>query len=284
MNLDFYCGYSPERINPGDKGKTLTKINKIVSGSNTFALNVIYSVYKKIIKAKVFKTSSIEIAEAAKVIENTQRDLNIGLVNELSQIFNKLNISTEEVLKAASTKWNFNYFKPGLVGGHCIGVDPYYLTYKSKLLGHQPKIILAGREVNDNMSKYVAKKVKIKLNNINNKIKKILILGCTFKENCPDIRNSKIFDLYNFLTRQSKNNKISVFDPIADHKEVYLHYNLNLIKKIKKNFYDIIILAVPHDEFKKKNFKNLKKYYGKKESYLFDLKFFYNKKLSDFRL
>ena len=284
LNLDFYCGYSPERINPGDKGKTLTKINKIVSGSNTFALNVIYSVYKKIIKAKVFKTSSIEIAEAAKVIENTQRDLNIGLVNELSQIFNKLNISTEEVLKAASTKWNFNYFKPGLVVGHCIGVDPYYLTYKSKLLGHQPKIILAGREVNDNMSKYVAKKVKIKLNNINNKIKKILILGCTFKENCPDIRNSKIFDLYNFLTRQSKNNKISVFDPIADHKEVYLHYNLNLIKKIKKNFYDIIILAVPHDEFKKKNFKNLKKYYGKKESYLFDLKFFYNKKLSDFRL
>ena len=284
LNQDFYCGYSPERINPGDKGKTLTKINKIVSGSNIFALNEIYSVYKKIIKAKVIKTSSIEIAEAAKVIENTQRDLNIGLINELSQIFNKLNISTEEVLKAASTKWNFNYFKPGLVGGHCIGVDPYYLTYKSKLLGHQPKIILAGRTVNDNMSKYVAKNVKIKLKKINSKIKKILILGCTFKENCPDIRNSKIFDLYNFLVRDNKNNKVSIYDPVADIKEVLQNQNINLIKKIKKNFYDIIILAVPHNEFKKKSFKNLKKLYGKKLSYLFDLKFFYDKKFSDFRL
>ena len=281
LNIDFYCGYSPERVNPGDKAKTLSKINKIVSGSNIKALNEIYSVYRKIIKAKVFKTSSIEIAEAAKVIENTQRDLNIGLINELSQIFNKLNISTEEVLDAASTKWNFNYFKPGLVGGHCIGVDPYYLTYKSKLLGHKPKIILAGRAVNDNMSKYVADNIKIKLNKINSKIKKILILGCTFKENCPDIRNSKIFDLYNFLV---KDNKVSIYDPIADKKEVYMHYKVNLINKIKKNHYDIIILAVSHYEFQKKKYKNLKKIYGKKNSYLFDLKFFYKKNLSDFRL
>jgi UDP-N-acetyl-D-glucosamine/UDP-N-acetyl-D-galactosamine dehydrogenase len=284
INRDFYCGYSPERINPGDDSKSLTKINKIISASNSKSLKEIYYVYKKIIKANVVKTSSIEVAEAAKVIENTQRDLNIGLINELSQIFSKLNIDTEEVLKAASTKWNFNFFKPGLVGGHCIGVDPYYLTYKSKLVGHDPKIILAGRSVNDDMSKYVSKKILFNLKKLKKTTKNILILGCTFKENCPDIRNSKVFDLYNHLKKNNKNNKIDIYDPEADKNEVLLHYNIKLLDKIKKNYYDIIVLAVPHNEFNKKIFKNPKKNFGNKKSYLFDLKFFYKKELSDFRL
>jgi UDP-N-acetyl-D-glucosamine/UDP-N-acetyl-D-galactosamine dehydrogenase len=284
INRDFYCGYSPERINPGDDSKSLTKINKIISASNPKSLKEIYYVYKKIIKANVVKTSSIEVAEAAKVIENTQRDLNIGLINELSQIFSKLNIDTEEVLKAASTKWNFNFFKPGLVGGHCIGVDPYYLTYKSKLVGHEPKIILAGRSVNDDMSKYVSKKILFNLKKLKKITKNILILGCTFKENCPDIRNSKVFDLYNHLKKNNKNNKIDIYDPEADKNEVLLHYNIKLLDKIKKNYYDIIVLAVPHNEFNKKKFKNPKKNFGNKKSYLFDLKFFYKKEQSDFRL
>ena len=284
INKDFYCGYSPERINPGDNSKSLVKINKIVSASNPKSLKRIYNVYKKIIKADVVKTSSIEVAEAAKVIENTQRDLNIGLINELSQIFSKLNIDTEEVLKAAATKWNFNFFKPGLVGGHCIGVDPYYLTYKSKLVGHEPKIILAGRSVNDYMSKYVSKKILSKVNKLKKIRKNILILGCTFKENCPDIRNSKVFDLHNHLKKNDKINRIDMYDPIADRNEVFSYYNIRLINKIKKNFYDAIVLAVSHKHFNKSKFKDPKKNFGNKKSFLFDLKFFYEKKFSDFRL
>ena len=286
LNKSFYCGYSPERINPGDKKNTVANINKIVSGSNDFALKKIFTVYKKIIKAKLFKASSIEVAEAAKIIENTQRDLNIGLVNEFSQIFNKLKIDTEEVLNMASTKWNFHSYTPGLVGGHCIGVDPYYLTYKSKKIGHYPKIILAGRNVNDKMSNYVAKEVIKKLNKSRKRLvikKKILILGCTFKENCPDIRNSKIFDLHNHLSKIS-NLEINIFDPIAQYEEVLNEYGVKILKNIQKNYYDAIILAVPHEVFKSNYFNNIKKKFGKKKCLLFDLKFFYPAEISDFRL
>lgn len=286
LNKSFFCGYSPERINPGDKKKTVVNINKIVSGSNNFSLNKIFNVYKKIIKAKLFKASSIEVAEAAKIIENTQRDLNIGLINEFSQIFNKLKIDTEEVLSMASTKWNFHSYTPGLVGGHCIGVDPYYLTYKSKKIGHYPKIILAGRDVNDKMSSYVAKEVIKKLNKKNSRSKikkKILILGCTFKENCPDIRNSKIFDLHSHL-KQIANLEIDIFDPIAQYEEVLNEYGVKILKNIKKNYYDAIILAVPHSVFKSNFFANIKKKFGKKKCFLFDLKFFYPIQDSDFRL
>ena len=282
-NFDFFCGYSPERINPGDKSKNLKNINKIVSGSNKYALKIIYEIYKKIIKAKVIKTSSIEVAEAAKVIENTQRDLNIGLINELSQIFNKLNIDTEEVLKAAASKWNFNYFTPGLVGGHCIGVDPYYLTYKSKKLGYNPSIILAGRKVNDNMSKYVADKALLSLKKIKTK-KNILIMGCTFKENCPDIRNSKVFDVIKHIKKKDKSLKLHIFDPNADKNEVYSEYKIKLINKPKKKYYDLIILAVSHQIFKNKNYARPLTKYGNKLCKLFDLKFFYKQNYSDFRL
>ena len=282
-NFDFFCGYSPERINPGDKSKNLKNINKIVSGSNKYALKIIYEIYRKIIKAKVIKTSSIEVAEAAKVIENTQRDLNIGLINELSQIFNKLNIDTEEVLKAAASKWNFNYFTPGLVGGHCIGVDPYYLTYKSKKLGYNPSIILAGRKVNDNMSKYVADKAILSLKKITTK-KNILIMGCTFKENCPDIRNSKVFDVIKHLKKKDKSLKLHIFDPNADKNEVYSEYKIKLINKPKKKYYDLIILAVSHQIFKNKNYTRPLTKFGNKFCKLFDLKFFYKQNYSDFRL
>ena len=282
-NFDFFCGYSPERINPGDKSKNLKNINKIVSGSNKYALKIIYEIYRKIIKAKVIKTSSIEVAEAAKVIENTQRDLNIGLINELSQIFNKLNIDTEEVLKAAASKWNFNYFTPGLVGGHCIGVDPYYLTYKSKKLGYNPSIILAGRKVNDNMSKYVADKAVLSLKKITTK-KNILIMGCTFKENCPDIRNSKVFDVIKHLKKKDKKLKLHIFDPNADKNEVYSEYKIKLINKPKKKYYDLIILAVSHQIFKNKNYTRPLTKFGNKFCKLFDLKFFYKQNYSDFRL
>ena len=217
------------------------------------------------------------------MIENTQRDLNIGLINELSQIFNKLNIDTEEVLKAAASKWNFNYFTPGLVGGHCIGVDPYYLTYKSKKLGYNPSIILAGRKVNDNMSKYVADKALLSLKKIKTK-KNILIMGCTFKENCPDIRNSKVFDLIKHLKKKDKSLKLHIFDPNADKNEVYSEYKIKLINKPKKKYYDLIILAVSHQIFKNKNYARPLTKYGNKLCKLFDLKFFYKQNYSDFRL
>lgn len=276
---DFQVGYSPERVNPGDKKRGIENIKKIISASDKEALRKLKFVYGSIVNAGIYVSNSIKVAEAAKVIENTQRDINIALINELSKIFNKLKIDTKDVLDAASTKWNFHKYMPGLVGGHCIGVDPYYLTYKAKKININPNIILAGRKINDEMSKYVFKRILFILNK--NKIKKkILILGCTFKENCPDIRNSKVFDLINFL----KKNKLQVdlFDPIASKNDVKKEYKVNLLNKVSKK-YGLIILAVSHKYFKLK-VKNPKKKYGLKNSIFFDLKSFYSKKISDYRL
>ncbi len=281
-NKDFSCGYSPERINPGDKKHKLEKISKIVSASNKKTLNILKFMYGKIIKAKIIPTSSIIVAEAAKVIENTQRDLNIALANELSIICSKLGIDTNEVINAASTKWNFHKYLPGLVGGHCIGVDPYYLTYKSKLLGYQPKIILAGRKLNDSMAKYVFLQIEkyINIKNINKKKLKILILGITFKENCPDIRNSQSLKLSKLIKNKYK--KVYIHDEIANTKSLK-EEGIILEKKLRKNTFDVIILAVPHKDIVKKGVKLIKSYL-KQKSVFFDLKGYFNKKYSDFRL
>jgi UDP-N-acetyl-D-galactosamine dehydrogenase len=245
---DFKIGYSPERINPGDTLHTLTKITKIVSGCDAESLEIIADVYNTIIEPGVYKASSIKVAEAAKVIENTQRDLNIALMNELSQVFNKMNINTYEVLEAAGTKWNFLKFQPGLVGGHCIGVDPYYLTYKSMELGYEPKIILSGRSINDGMPQYIAKKI---VQNWLNKGKNpsncnVLIMGATFKENVTDIRNSKVFDLYKELKEYNIN--IDIIDPHADAEEVAHEYKVQLNDKPQKK-YDAFIVSVAHSEY-----------------------------------
>lgn len=276
INKNLYLGYSPERINPGDKNRKLTNIVKIVSGSNNKAKVRVSKLYSSIIKAGVYEANSIKTAEAAKVIENTQRDLNIALINELSIIFKKLKLDTEEILKAAETKWNFNSFRPGLVGGHCIGVDPYYLTYKSKIAGHNPKIILAGRKLNDNMSTYVAKNIlkifkkkKIKIKNA-----KILVMGLSFKENCSDLRNSKILDACKFLLKN--NTKIDAYDPLIDKKAIELRF-LNIIKYPKKNTYDCIIISAKHNSFLKMKFKKINSFCNK-EGFIYDLKYMINKK------
>jgi UDP-N-acetyl-D-galactosamine dehydrogenase len=250
FNVDFKVGYSPERINPGDKEHTLTKILKIVSGSDEEALEVISDVYSSIIKAGIHRASSIKVAEAAKIIENTQRDVNIALMNELSLIFNRLNINTYEVLEAAGTKWNFLRFFPGLVGGHCIGVDPYYLTYKANELGYHSKIITGGRVINDAMGPYVAKQVVKKLISKGHKINgaKVLIMGATFKENVSDIRNSKVADVYNELRSFSVD--VDVADPYASSEELMEEYGYGLVDEIKKK-YHAIILAVNHDKYMK---------------------------------
>ncbi|MCZ6158895.1 nucleotide sugar dehydrogenase [Campylobacter ureolyticus] len=257
FNEDFFCGYSPERINPGDKEHTITKIKKITSGSTKKVADIVDDVYASIIKAGTFKASSIKVAEAAKVIENTQRDINIAFVNELAMIFEKMHIDTTEVLKAAGTKWNFLKFNPGLVGGHCIGVDPYYLTHKAQELGYHPEIILAGRRINDNMGKYAANRVVKLMIKHDKKINKakVLILGITFKENCPDIRNSRVIDVVKELREFGCN--VDVYDPWADKNEVLKEYNLNLIENLNLNNYDAVVLAVAHDEFKNLDFSNL---------------------------
>ena len=249
FNLDFFCGYSPERIDPGKSKHKLQNIIKITSGSNQYSSNVIDKLYKKIIKAGTYRADSIKVAEAAKVIENTQRDLNISLVNELSILFNKLDIKTNKVLDAAATKWNFINFRPGLVGGHCIGVDPYYLTFKSKKIGYNPKVILSGRKMNDEMSRYVSNKAISELKKKYKRVhdRKILILGFSFKENCKDVRNTKVYDLYRYL-RQKKIN-IDIYDPLVDKKDVDKYYKVKLLKKLPKNKYDLIIIAVGHKEF-----------------------------------
>ena len=257
FNEDFFCGYSPERINPGDKEHTITKIKKITSGSTKKVADVVDDVYASIIKAGTFKASSIKVAEAAKVIENTQRDINIAFVNELAMIFEKMHIDTAEVLKAAGTKWNFLKFSPGLVGGHCIGVDPYYLTHKAQELGYHPEIILAGRRINDNMGKYAANRViklMIKHDKKINKAK-VLILGITFKENCPDIRNSRVIDVIKELKEFGCN--VDVYDPWADKNDVLKEYKFNLLSDLDLKQYDAIVLAVAHDEFKNLDFSNL---------------------------
>lgn len=262
LNEDFQLGYSPERINPGDKEHTFTKILKIVSGSSEDALNTIAKTYESVVKAGVHRASSIKVAEAAKVIENTQRDINIAFMNELAIIFDKLEIDTKEVLKAASTKWNFLNFYPGLVGGHCIGVDPYYLTHKAESIGYHPQVILSGRKINDNMGKYVAQKVIKKLINNNVDVCKanVTILGITFKENTPDIRNSKVIDIIDEL--KSYNVNIQISDPLAMNDEIEEEYGLSLTfyQDLKKA--DCVILAVKHREYielKTDDIKNLLK-------------------------
>ncbi len=247
-NEDFYCGYSPERINPGDKQHRLPTIMKVTSGSTPEIANQVDELYKSIITAGTHKASSIKVAEAAKVIENSQRDLNIAFVNELALIFDKLGIDTHDVLEAAGTKWNFLPFKPGLVGGHCIGVDPYYLTHKAESIGYRPEVILAGRRINDNMGSYVASTV-VKMmiqKGIAIKGERVLVLGITFKENCPDIRNSKVIDVIEEL--KTYGIEVDVHDPLADREEVKYEYNVNLIEKLSRQ-YKSVIMAVCHSEF-----------------------------------
>ena len=272
INKDFFCGYSPERINPEDKKHTLENIIKVTSGSNEYSSKIIDKFYKKIIPAGTYLTESIKIAESAKIIENVQRDLNIALVNELSLIFDKMKLDTHKILKAASTKWNFISYKPGLVGGHCIGVDPYYLTYKSKKLKYKPKIILAGRNVNDNMPNEIAKNVISNLakkkKNIKNK--KVLIIGYSFKENSKDIRNTKILNLFKNLKKTIR--FVDIFDPIVDTKEIYKEHRIKVQSKInKKNFYDALVLAVPHEKIIKDGKNKILKYL-KKDAYIVDIK------------
>lgn len=279
FNRDFYCGYSPERINPGDKINTLTKIIKVTSGSNPEIAKVIDDLYKSIITAGTHKASSIKVAEASKAIENAQRDLNISFVNELALIFDKMGIDTTDVIEAASTKWNFLKYKPGLVGGHCIGVDPYYLVHKAQSLGYHPQVISSGRRVNDNMGMFVANKV-IKLmiqSGVIIKGAKALVLGVTFKENCPDIRNSKVVDIYNELLQFGL--EVEVYDPHVNKSEVKLEYNISLCDNLAN--YDAIILAVSHIEFLNLDYHKLKK---DKKSIIFDIKSFLDRSLVDARL
>jgi len=251
FNVDFYCGYSPERINPGDKEKTLTKILKITSGSTPEIADFVDALYKSIITAGTYKAPSIKVAEAAKVIENTQRDVNIALVNELALIFDTMNIPTDEVLKAAGTKWNFLKFQPGLVGGHCIGVDPYYLTYKAEKMGYKPNLILSSRIINNGMSAYIAKKtIRFLVDNDKNiKDANILVLGLTFKENCPDIRNTKVFDIIDEL--EDFGCSIDVYDPWVDTSELRTHYNREIISDpfSADKKYEAIIVCVSHHQF-----------------------------------
>ncbi|AUL69746.1 Vi polysaccharide biosynthesis UDP-N-acetylglucosamine C-6 dehydrogenase TviB [Escherichia coli] len=250
FNKDFFVGYSPERINPGDKEHRVTSIKKVTSGSTIEIANFVDSLYATIINAGTYKASSIKVAEAAKVIENTQRDLNIALINELAIIFNKLNIDTEEVLKAAGTKWNFLSFKPGLVGGHCIGVDPYYLTHKAQSIGYNPEVILSGRRINDAMGEYVASQLVKKM--IKKKIKidcaDVLIMGLAFKENCPDLRNTKVIDIIKSL--RDYNINAEVYDPWVSPDEAAQEYGININNKVPPKKYDAILFAVAHNEFK----------------------------------
>ncbi len=279
FNVDFYCGYSPERINPGDKVHTVTKILKVTSGSTPDIAIKVDNLYKSIIVAGTYMASSIKVAEAAKVIENSQRDINIAFVNELSLIFNKIGIDTQEVLQAAGTKWNFLKFFPGLVGGHCIGVDPYYLTHKAQELGYNPEIILAGRRLNDNMGFYVANRVIKKMIQRGHTIagSNILVLGITFKENCPDIRNSRVIDLIREFQEYSC--KVDVYDPWADAAEVKHEYDVDLCAEPRKG-YDAIVLAVAHNEFLNIDFIGL----GNGNTVIYDIKGLLDKSMVDERL
>ena len=276
-NIDFFCGYSPERLNPGSSFEDISKIIKITSGSNKQTSNRVDALYKQIIKAGTYRAESIKIAEAAKVIENCQRDLNIALVNEFYLIFEKLKIDNYKVLKAASTKWNFIPFKPGLVGGHCIGVDPYYLTYASKKKGYYPKVILSGRKINDNMSSSITNIFFKNIIKHNFKIDslKVLLMGFTFKEDCEDIRNSKIFDV--FLNFSKKIKKIDIYDPIANKENVKKTYQIDMIEYPKLNYYDGILILNSHQYFKKMNLKNIIKF-GKNKSLIYDFKNKFNMK------
>jgi UDP-N-acetyl-D-glucosamine/UDP-N-acetyl-D-galactosamine dehydrogenase len=274
-NKDFFCGYSPERINPGDKEHRLTNIVKVTSGSTTEVAEEVNKLYSEIISAGTYLAKSIKVAEAAKVIENTQRDVNIALINELSLIFNKLDIDTEAVLEAAGTKWNFLPFKPGLVGGHCISVDPYYLTHKAIEVGYYPEIILAGRQLNDGMGRYIANqsldlmaKKKIDVSD-----SKILIMGLTFKENCPDLRNTRVIDIVDELKKHNCN--VDLFDPWVNKHDVAEEFKIKAINKPMDNNYDAIIIAVAHDEFKNLNIDDVR-VFAKKNHIIYDVKHIFN--------
>lgn len=274
---DFKVGYSPERINPGDKVNTLTTITKIVSGCDQETLDIVAKVYEIIIEAGVYRAESIKVAEAAKVIENSQRDINIAFMNELAMVFNKMGIDTQEVLNAASTKWNFLNFKPGLVGGHCIGVDPYYFIYKAEELGYHSQIILSGRKINDGMAAYVVENTIKKLIKAEKKIKgcKVAILGLTFKENCPDTRNTKVIDIINEL--KDYGIEVLVYDPVADKQEALEEYKiqLNSIDEVKS--VDAVICAVAHNDFKQISIDQLTRMYNDDKKVLIDIKGLYNK-------
>tara|TARA_B100000700_G_scaffold198624_1_gene218471 strand:+ start:1341 stop:2606 length:1266 start_codon:yes stop_codon:yes gene_type:complete len=275
-NRDFFCGYSPERINPGDKKRTLTKIKKVVSGSNKKTTKRVNYIYKKIIKAGTYIAVSIKVAETAKVIENTQRDINIAFMNEVAIICNKLNINTNDVINTAKTKWNFLNFVPGLVGGHCISVDPYYLFSKSKEVGYEPKIILSGRKINNQMSKYVTSELlkKIKQNMVLRR-PRVLIMGVTFKEDCPDVRNSQVVKIVNIL--KNKNIGIHVYDDIADKELLKKEFNIRLISKPKKNYYDAVMIAVKHKSFYSLGIKKIRSMCNKK-GFIYDLKYTFSGK------
>ena len=274
---DFKVGYSPERINPGDKVHRLETIKKIVSGMDEESLDIIAEVYELVVEAGVYRAESIKVAEAAKVIENSQRDINIAFMNELSIIFNKMGIDTQSVLKAASTKWNFLNFYPGLVGGHCIGVDPYYLTYKAEMLGYHSQIILSGRRINDDMGKYVAENCVKSLIAADKQVKnaRVAILGFTFKENCPDTRNTKVIDTINELKEYGIN--AVIYDPIADASEAKKLYNIKFTNQSDIKDMDVIILAVAHDNFKNIKIDDLNKMYSKGKKVLIDIKGLLNK-------
>lgn len=281
-NVDFFAGYSPERINPGDKKNRITTIKKVTSGSTPDIAEFIDNLYRSIITAGTYKASSIRVAEAAKVIENTQRDLNIALINELAIIFNKLGIDTEEVLLAAGTKWNFLPFRPGLVGGHCIGVDPYYLTHKAQSLGYHPEVILAGRRINDSMGRYVVSelvKAMIK-RGINVAGARVLVMGLTFKENCPDIRNTKVLDILAELNEY--NVDAHVFDPWVDSAVAIHEYGISPVTAPVSCNYDAVILAVGHDEFKTMGAEGIRKF-CRPDSIIYDLKYVLDKNLVDLR-
>lgn len=283
FNESFFCGYSPERINPGDREHRLTNIKKVTSGSNKLVAEIVDELYQEIIIAGTHKANSIMVAEAAKVIENTQRDVNIALINELALIFNRLNIDTEEVLKAAGSKWNFFPFRPGLVGGHCIGVDPYYLTHKAIELGYQPEMILAGRKLNDSMGIYIADQVsklmikkEIQLTDAN-----VLIMGLTFKENCPDLRNTRVIDLVSEF--ENFNCRVHVYDPWASEAEAFSEFGISLLKKPIDRNYDAIVLAVAHDEFMKLTLNQVKAF-GKDVHVIYDIKYLFDADQVDGRL
>ncbi|WP_372738521.1 Vi polysaccharide biosynthesis UDP-N-acetylglucosamine C-6 dehydrogenase TviB [Neptunomonas sp.] len=283
FNVDFYCGYSPERINPGDKEHRVTSILKVTSGSTPEVADFVDSLYRSIITAGTYKASSIKVAEAAKVIENTQRDVNIGLINELAVIFNKLGIDTEEVLKAAGTKWNFLPFRPGLVGGHCIGVDPYYLTHKAQSVGYHPEIILAGRRLNDGMGAYVVSQL------VKSMLKKriqvdgarVLVLGLTFKEDCPDLRNTKVVDIINELSDYGI--RVDCYDPWINAADAEHEYGITPVTAPEQAAYDAVIIAVAHKQFKEMGAEGIRSF-GKAEHVLYDLKYILPAEATDLRL
>ncbi|UYV15737.1 Vi polysaccharide biosynthesis UDP-N-acetylglucosamine C-6 dehydrogenase TviB [Porphyrobacter sp. ULC335] len=283
FNTDFFCGYSPERINPGDKAHRLTTILKVTSGSTPAVADTVDALYASIITAGTYKAESIRVAEAAKVIENTQRDLNIALVNELAIIFNRMDIDTEAVLKAAGTKWNFLPFRPGLVGGHCIGVDPYYLTHKAEALGYHPDVILAGRRINDGMGAYVAQQmVKAMLKRrIHVGGARILVLGLTFKEDCPDLRNTRVVDVIGELRDYGA--IVDIHDPLSDPVEARREYGLDLIAEPLTGIYDGVVLAVAHETFRKAGAAAIRAY-GAEQSVFFDLKSVFDRDESDLRI